>query len=232
MFIMERPTDAPGIRATGIGTWDSPRNAPNVKPGVSRAVLDAVERSPDGIARLDVLESLGLCDRLTLRTTLSRLNKSGRIIRLKRGVYSANPMKDIYVCAQSTFNGYLGFSTALHLHGLIAEMPFTITVVTVNGSGTKKMGEYEFMAVSLKEKAIGFERKGDYVVSTRAKTLFDCLYLPRYSVESRKLSEAFAQADLPGREWKEFRRYVKKFAAGKAAESMLDVERAIRGDVS
>jgi len=195
---------------------------------ISDAVLEAIEGSPSGVAPLDVLESLRLSGRQTLKTTLSRLNRAGRILRLKRGVYSANPMRDGLACAQHLFNGYLGFSTALYVHGMITETPFTITVVTAGKSETRRIGEYEFRAVSLGKKAVGFEKKGGYVVSTRAKTLFDCLYLPRYSVEREKLAEAFRQARLSGKEWAEFDGYVKRFASGRVAETMRAAKKEIR----
>ena len=191
-------------------------------------VLKAIESSPFGIAPLDVLESLRLSDSFTLKTTLSRLNKSGRIIRLKRGVYSANPICDAFACAQALFNGYLGFAAALHLHKLITEIPFTLVVVTASTSKIRTMGSFEFKAIALREKAVGFERLGDYVVSTRAKTLFDCLYLPEYSVEEEKLFNAFAQAKLSKKEWGEFEFYAKKFASGKKREKMLDAEKIIK----
>ncbi|MEM3555625.1 MAG: hypothetical protein QXF56_02820 [Candidatus Micrarchaeia archaeon] len=196
---------------------------------ISQAVLDAISASPYGIATLDVLESLKLSDSFTLKTTLSRLNKSGRIIRLKRGVYSIKPMRDPYACAQATFNGYLGFSTALYLHKLISEMPFSLIVVTTSTSKVKRFGEYEFRAVALDEKAIGFAKIGGYVISTRAKTLFDCLYLPRYSVEMDKLIATYKEAGLTGQEWREFNTYVKKFAKGKLAKRMEKVVNFIRG---
>jgi len=195
--------------------------------GVSQAVLKAVENSPGGIARLDVLASLGLCGLSTLKTTLSRLGRSGRIIRLKRGVYSANPMRDAFACAQSAFGGYIGFSSALYLHKLITEVPFVVTVVTSSLSKAKRFGGYEFRAVALREKAVGFERKGAYVLSTRAKTLFDCLYLPRYSVEEGKLLEAFRAADLAKGEWREFRHYFSEFASDADAGRMLAFMRLV-----
>ncbi len=178
---------------------------------ISEAVLRAVEKSPFGIATLEVVDSLHLCNSFTLKTTLSRLHKAGRIIRLKRGVYSANPMVDPFICAQNTFNGYLGFSTALYLHKFITELPFALAVATTNKSGYKTFAPYEFRAVALKEKAVGFERLGPYVVSTRAKTLFDCLYLPMYGVEWPKLIAAYEEKPLSKNEWREFDSYVKKF---------------------
>jgi len=182
---------------------------------ISEVVLRAVEKSPFGITTLEVLASLTLCDAFTLKTTLSRLHKAGRIVRLKRGVYSSNPMTDPFICAQNTFNGYLGFSTALYLHKFITEVPFVLTVVTTNTSSYKTFAPYEFRAVALKDKAVGFVRLGSYVVSTRAKTLFDCLYLPMYGVESHKLIAAYREKPLSKTEWREFDSYVKKFLFSK-----------------
>jgi len=190
-------------------------------------VLGAIEKSPSGITTLDVLESLRLGDRTSLKTVLSRLNKSKRIIRLKRGVYSANPIKDPFVAAQALFNGYIGFSSAIYLHRLIAEIPFTILVVTPSLSACKKIGQYEFRAISLKYKAIGFERSGNYVVSTRAKTLFDCVYLSKYSIERTKLVDAFKEAKLIKKEWQEFYSYVKKFAGKRIAKKFYNIKKEI-----
>lgn len=171
----------------------------------------AVENSPKGIARLETLESLQLCDKFTLKTTLSRLGKTGRIIRLKRGVYSSNPIRDAFIAAQCVYNGYIGFSSALYVHKLIAELPFIVTVVTTYKSASTTVGVYEFRAIAMKEKAIGFENVGGLTVSTRAKTLFDCLYLERYSIERDKLIEAYKTAKLSYDELMEFDSYAKRF---------------------
>ncbi|MCL5239684.1 MAG: hypothetical protein M1286_04435 [Candidatus Marsarchaeota archaeon] len=188
---------------------------------------EAVENSPSGIITLDVLESLKLCDDSTLKTILSRLVKSERALRLKRGVYASNPVKDQFVAAQSAFNGYIGFSAALYIHRLIAEMPFVVTVVTTSQSGSKRFGTYEFRAVALKEKAIGFESIGNLVVSTRAKTLFDCIYLERYSIEEKKLIEAYIENPLSAKELKEFDSYVQKFASQKTRRKFLEVKKMV-----
>ena len=178
-------------------------------------LVNAVQTSPGGIAMLETLESLKLCDGFTLKTTLSRLSKSGKLIRLKRGVYSANPIRDAFAAAQSTYNGYIGFSGALYVHRLVTELPFTITVVTINKSASKAFGMYEFRSVALKEKAIGFEDINGLTVSTKAKTLFDCIYLERYSVEMDKLINAYRTAALNREELKEFESYVDRFIKAK-----------------
>ena len=191
----------------------------------------AIENSPNGIAELETLESLQLCDKFTLKTTLSRLGKSNRIIRLKRGVYSSNPIRDTLIAAQCIYNGYIGFSSALYVHKLIAELPFTVTVVTTYKSASKVIGAYEFRAIAMKEKAIGFESMGELTVSTRAKTLFDCLYLERYSIERDKLIEAYKLAKLSSDELREFNSYVKRFVSeGRRAKfNMIKKEIASKG---
>jgi predicted transcriptional regulator of viral defense system len=196
---------------------------------ISAGVLNAIENSPGGISNLELLGSLELCDQNTLKTSLSRLNKAGKIMRLKRGLHSSNPLRDPFVAGQELFGGYLGFTNALYLHKIITEMPFRITVVTSTASSTKAIGSYEFKTVALHEKAVGFVRLGDYVVSTRAKTLFDCVYQQRYSIEEKKLIQAFKEADLKEAEWKEYETYVKKFINEKKAGRFRDIETKIRG---
>lgn len=190
-------------------------------------LVKAIQSSPGGIAALETLESLRLSDKFTLRTTLSRLSKSGRIIRLKRGIYSENPIRDAFVAAQYTYDGYLGFSSALYLHKLITELPFTITVVTTHTSASKPLGAYELKAVAMKEKAIGFENVGALTVSTKAKTLFDCLYLEKYSVERDKLIDAYREAQLNARELKEFNSYVRRFIPGGRRKKFEEVRKKI-----
>ena len=190
-------------------------------------LVKAIQNSPDGIAALETLESLRLCNSFTLKTTLSRLNKSGKIIHLKRGVYSVNPIRDAFAAAQYTYSGYLGFSSALYIHKLIAEVPFTIMVVTMYKSASKAFGLYEFRAIALKEKAIGFENIGTLTVSTRAKTLFDCLYLGRYSIERDKLIETYRTAQLSARELNEFDSYVKRFVSERMRSKFLAIKKEI-----
>lgn len=178
---------------------------------LTSALLKAIEQSPQGISTLDFLKSLGLSDEQTLKTLLSRLQKAHQIVRLKRGVYAHVPLQDSFAAAQATFSGYLGLSTALYLHKFISEVPFTLFVITRATSAVKKIGISEFRAVALRQRAIGFEQKGSYVLSTPAKTLFDCLILPQYALEEEKLITVFQGAGLTPREWKEFDWYVKKF---------------------
>ncbi len=190
---------------------------------LTRTILDAIKNSYNGIMTLDILENLKICNDSTLKTTLSRLSKSKKIIRLKRSTYSTNPLINAFTSAQYIFNGYIGFSSALYLHKLITEIPFSITVVTRFKSGTKTIGEYEFRAVALKDKAVGFSDIDGIVISTRPKTLFDCLYLEKYSIERNKLIEVYRSAQLSSKELTEFDLYVTKFISPNKRQKFKDV---------
>ncbi len=190
---------------------------------LTRTILDAIKNSYNGIMTLDILENLKICNDSTLKTTLSRLSKSKKIIRLKRSTYSTNPLINAFTSAQYIFNGYIGFSSALYLHKLITEIPFSITVVTRFKSGTKTIEEYEFRAVALKDKAVGFSDIDGIVISTRPKTLFDCLYLEKYSIERNKLIEVYRSAQLSSKELTEFDLYVTKFISPNKRQKFKDV---------
>lgn len=195
---------------------------------ITEGVLRAIGLSPSGILPLDVLASISPASRGTLLATLCRLARAGRIVRLKRGAYSVAPIRDGYAAAQAKFGGYIAFASALRLHGLIAEEPFTITVATPSTSKTVRAGSLEFRSVALGGRAVGSERNGAHVVSSRPKTLFDCLFIPQYSVEKEKLKEAYAAAGMTTGEWREFRGYAKRFG-GRKAKGMLEFEKSVRG---
>ncbi len=196
---------------------------------VTEGILRAISASQSGIANLEMLDSLRLCSRGSLLATLCRLGKQKRIIRLKRGAYSTNPIQDGYAAAQVKFAGYIGFASALRLHGLIAEEPFTIIVVTPNLSKTAQIENMEFRAVALGNRAFGTVRIGRYNVSSKAKTLFDCLFLPHYSVPEAVLAEAYSHAGMKSAHWREFNDYAKKFG-GRKKDIMLNFAKRIRCD--
>lgn len=198
---------------------------------LTNRVLNAINNSPNGIVTFDILKSLDMCDDFTLKTTLSRLRKSDRIITLKKGIYSTNPMTDAFMAANYIFGGYIGFSGALYLHKLITELPFSIVVVNRLKSGLKTIGQYEFRAVALRDKAIGSVTVAGITMSTRPKTLFDCLYLEKYSVELDKLIGAFNAARMTAKELAEFDMYVEKLIPKNKRQRFYEAKKRIIRDV-
>ncbi len=128
------------------------------------------------IVEYRVLQSLGITTENSLRVTLSRLSTGGKIYK---------PMKETYVSAEadpfwaatSLVPGYISLGSALYLHHLADEYPFTIFV----GSEEKKsvfLGQREITYFKAKNYR-GVERK-PYPVASVEKALCDCLLHPEF----------------------------------------------------
>ena len=191
------------------------------KVSLERRVLSLAGRAKHGIFSFGEAKSWRLCSEGTLRVTLARMARKGSVARLAQGLYFARPIEqpgalpdDVFYAAQLAFGGYLAFATALYLHRLVGEYPFTVFVATGNKSVSTQWGAVEVKAVALRSRAVGVIRMGDYVVSTRAKTLYDCLHLPEYAGGVKGVVNAFKNARLSEGEWMEFWRYVGSFEEG------------------
>lgn len=152
-----------------------------------------------------------------IKKVLSSLARKGYLYRLKRGIYLVNEepgrplIKNPYRIALALFPGYIAFSSALRLYGLIEYEPFTIFVATPEKSGKREIGEYTIKAIALGEKAIGMALKDGVYTSTLAKTFFDCFYKPAYCGGYSEITKALYEAEKI--DWEEFLSYFKSFAS-------------------
>lgn len=157
----------------------------------------------------DLLPDLG---RETIDWWCHQLSKKGYLFRLKKGTYlvadkpSGSPViKDPFAIARVLFSGYIGFSSALRIYGLLDYEPFTVFVVTKNRSKEVNIGEYVFKSVAMGDKATGMTFYKDTYVSTLAKTFFDCFYKPQYAGGYAEITKAlYAAKDM---DWQEFVKY-------------------------
>jgi len=149
---------------------------------------------------------------------ISSLSKKGYLYRLENGLYlvqkipSKDPIiEDPYRIALSIFNGYIAFSSALRLYGLIEYEPFTIFVSMPDRSKRITVGNYEIQAISMGKRAVGITLYKGYYVSNPEKTFFDCFYKPQYSGGYETITRAlFLDVKL---EWKSFIYYFKKYSS-------------------
>jgi predicted transcriptional regulator of viral defense system len=192
----------------------------------------------NNIITYDTIRSWGLADENVLNVVLSRMCKKGWFTRIKRGVYLLSGygkgIVDIFYTAQFVYPGYLAFSTALYLHKLIDEMPFTIYIATKEISGSKNLGEYTIKAVSLGKRAIGIQRIGDYWISTIPKTLYDCLHFPEYGGGYSRILKSIHSAKMNEKQWEEFIDYVKKFDSDASCQKigyLLDLLKKTRMNI-
>ncbi|MBS3151570.1 hypothetical protein J4443_04280 [Candidatus Woesearchaeota archaeon] len=125
--------------------------------------------------------------KIKINKICSSLLKKGYLYKLSKGLYliQEDPGKPLianqYKIALSLFNGYIGFSSALKIYGLLEYEPFTIYIATREKSREKSIGQYTFKAVSMGKRAVGETFYEGIYISTIEKTFFDCFYKPQYA---------------------------------------------------
>lgn len=192
---------------------------PKVKAlsGLESRIYLFASQSKGGIITRDIIESWGLAGKKVLDVILSRMARKGWLLRLKRGVYLVQKpgekgvVPDVYCASQLIFRGYIAFSTALYLHGLSDEVPFTVYIATVKTSKKKKLGKIEIKAVALEKRALGTTEYKGYFISTVPKTIYDCLHIPEYGGGYPKILKAVHLAKMKREQWNEFIGYIERF---------------------
>lgn len=126
---------------------------------------------------------------------LYRLKRKGRVEEIERGKYLLIPARAGYEPSWSEAPlflvphlirvYYVGFWTALNYWGMTEQVPRTIFIATTKRKRDVEYGPTKFEFVTLsKRRFFGFvhERVAgiSFAVSTREKTIVDCLLYPRY----------------------------------------------------
>ncbi len=176
----------------------------------------AAKDAKDKVIFLETIEAWNLTDKKTLLSIISKMVKKSWLIRLRRGVYlitepNIKNVEDPFIIAPYVFPGYVAFSSALYLHKLTDMYPFEIYVATRNESGTKKFGQFTFRGIAIKKRHKGSGRKGNYIVSSIPKTLYDCLKYPELAGGFEDVLEALYSANLTKKEWDMLLFYAKEF---------------------
>jgi predicted transcriptional regulator of viral defense system len=118
---------------------------------------------------------------------LSRLSKNEFLTRVTKGVWAntGHPYFHPLSCVPYLLGkeqGYVSFLTALHLNGVISQIPKTIQVATTGRARTlnSPVGSYEFFQIKPELMTQGVdwsESRLPYLVASAEKALFDTLYL-------------------------------------------------------
>ena len=130
-----------------------------------------------------------LCERRVdvVSRQLMRMARQGTLVRLTRGVWAQpehlrfTPTAAVPLLLDNE-QGYVSFLSAMHLHGLIAQIPGSIEVATT-GHGRRldtPVGRYEFLRVqpTMMRHGIGVSAtEPPYNLATGAKALLDALYI-------------------------------------------------------
>ena len=113
----------------------------------------------------------------SVKNVLLRLRRKGRIEEIEKGKYLLVP----HLIDPS----YIGFWSALNYYGMTEQTPRVVFVVTVKRKRDLEYGPTKFEFVTLsRKKFFGFVEEraagGKFNISSREKTVVDCLLYPRY----------------------------------------------------
>ena len=118
---------------------------------------------------------------------LARLSDRKLLTRITKGVWGNtshpyfHPLSSVpYLLGKE--QGYVSFLTALHLHGVISQIPKTIQVATTGRGRSLKslVGDYEFFQIKpeLMRQGIDWsDTRLPYLIATPEKALLDTLYV-------------------------------------------------------
>lgn len=116
----------------------------------------------------------------TLYKFLQRLEKSDVIKRVAKGKYHFvfRAVADFELANFLVNPSYISLESALSLHGILPQFPYTITSVTPLKSQKiiYQKKEYEFVHLGSKY-FLGFAKKDKFLIATPEKALLDELYL-------------------------------------------------------
>lgn len=160
--------------------------------------LDLLKKIKD--LKKDYLSVSDLAQLLELReesvyVSLSRLEKTGVLTRLKNGIYlSADQEVDLKVIAnQLCYPSYLSFETALGDFGMVSQKTYTLTFATTRRSKKDLLGQTEVEYRHLNKKLFfGYTLKNRLYFAEPEKALLDQLYM--VSLGKAKLD--FEELDL------------------------------------
>ncbi|MGB7568387.1 MAG: hypothetical protein WBM07_11025 [Chitinivibrionales bacterium] len=117
---------------------------------------------------------------------LNHLSTIGALVKIRRGVW-AEPSRDpispfsIIPFLPAGHRTYLSFISALHLHGIIEQIPQTISCASIAHTHIFKttVGTFSIHRIA-PDFFFGFDwykQTGDFLVAEPEKALLDCLYL-------------------------------------------------------
>lgn len=132
-------------------------------------------------------------------TILNQLNfwtKKGYLENIQRGIYKITDfeLKDPFILANFIYApSYISLETVLNYYGIIPDIPFAITLVTINKTKTLKTEKYGVFYYYHLKSALFFdfhpvlvEKSYSYNIASPEKALFDFFYLKTKKADSPK----------------------------------------------
>lgn len=169
-------------------------------------------------------------DRQVLRNQISRWQKAGKIVRMRRGLYLLNendrkihPSR-MFIAGEMYRPSYVSMEFALSFYGLIPERAADVTSVTTRKTATftNPLGTFTYQNVK-KNCFTGFEEHKDeagltYFLARPEKAVADFFYLNRHRIrgaDRREIEESFRLQNTDQLNRKQLLRYGEVFSSEK-----------------
>jgi len=140
---------------------------------------------------------------------ISNLEKEGKIIRLKRGLFVVSPKISRQILSTELIanhlygTSYVSMETALRYYGLIPEQVYTVRSMTPNRSKKflNPIGNFEYITVGEDYYSIGIKQQVEsnysFLIATPEKALCDMIVAtPHLQVQSMKALSSYLEEDL------------------------------------
>jgi len=175
----------------------------NEKESLTEKIMGKVEKLPYfTVDNLKIIEA----PVYQIRISLSRLEKRGIIVRLKKGFYSSKKYIDTtkmnrnyspfteFIATRLYSPSYLSLDYVLYENNLLTEVPVGFTLMTRNKTFSVSNGLGRFIYKKIKDDLFfGYrvENKNGYIYfkADKAKALFDFLYLRKKMIQNRPMAE-------------------------------------------
>jgi predicted transcriptional regulator of viral defense system len=165
----------------------------------------------------------------TVTQCLFRLAQQGLLIKIYRGVWAEAKTRkmspfEIIPCLLPRHRVYVSFITALHLHGIIEQIPRVITLASPSHTKTLRTQAGIFsvhqMAPSFFDGFDWYKGEGSFLIATPEKALIDSLYL---SSRKKKQFGSFPELRFPpGFSFKKAHQWIRRIPEKTIRSYVLD----------
>lgn len=170
---------------------------------MAKVIIGKVEKLPFfTISNLKIVDA----PHYQIRIVLSRLEKRGEVIRLKRGFYASKKFIENtkmngmhtpfieFIATRLYVPSYLSLDYVLYENNLLTEVPVGFTLITRNKTFSIYNGLGQFVYRKIKDDLFcGFrvEKRNGYIYykADKVKALFDFLYLRKKMILNREMAE-------------------------------------------
>ena len=154
-----------------------------------RGILSAVREVGRPVFTTQEISAISKKSLSTTTQALNNLEKEGLILKAYRGIWCEASKEYISPYSIIPFlfprhRAYVSFITALHLHGIIEQIPEVITLASTSHSKMIKTKLGAFAVHQIEPRFFdGFDwykKEGGFLIAEPEKALVDCLYLSAF----------------------------------------------------